>query len=351
MSIYGPRVERFRYDLLDLENQKVDELRVSTAAAGSLDLSTQATPQGSGSATITPVSTVDWLKQRVRVWYLTDDGTEQPLITAIPKVPADTYSATSLTQAVQLFDCTEAVNSDRYGYTYSLPAGTNIIAAAAAVVASTGEAGAVFEPSAQVLASAMVWDTSATKLQIVNDLLAAANYFALYADPLGRLRGIPYTAPASRPTKWAFSGGQDNLYTPDWTREADLYSVPNRYVCVSQALDDGTVWVATATDNDPASRFSFASRGRWITPAPATDVVADSQATLAAIAQRKLTEAQQVAATYTIRHPWLPFTLNDVVEAYFPRSGEQVRASVQRQTISLTAGGLVRSTILGVDPS
>ena len=56
MSTYGPRVERFRYDLLDLENQKVDELRVSTAAAGSLDLSTQATPQGSGSATITPVA-------------------------------------------------------------------------------------------------------------------------------------------------------------------------------------------------------------------------------------------------------------------------------------------------------
>jgi hypothetical protein len=111
------------------------------------------------------------------------------------------------------------------------------------------------------------------------------------------------------------------------------------------------VWVATATDTDPASRFSFANRGRWITPAPATDVPADSPATLAAIAQRKLTEAQQIAATYTIRHPWLPFTLNDVVEAYFPRSGEQVRASVQRQTISLTAGGLIRTTMMGVDPS
>ena len=348
MSTYGPRVERFRYDLLDLANQKVDELRVSTQAAGSLDLSTQATPQGSGSATITPEASVDWLQHRVRVWYLADNDTEQPLITAIPKVPGDTWTATSHTQAVQLFDCTEAVNTDRYGYSYSLPAGTNIIDAAAAVVASTGEPGAVFEPSAQTLAAAMVWNASATKLQIVNDLLAAANYFALYADPLGRLRGIPYTAPASRPTRWVFSGGADNLYTPDWNTEADEYSVPNRYVCVSQALDNGTVWVATATDTDPASRFSFVNRGRWITPAPATEVAADSQATLAAIAQRKLTEAQQIAATYTIRHPWLPFGLNDVVQAYFPRTGETVRGSVQRQTISLTAGGLVRSTFQAV---
>ena len=53
-DLYGSRVESFRYDLLDLRNQKVDELQVSSAVSGSLDFSTQANPQGSGSATITP---------------------------------------------------------------------------------------------------------------------------------------------------------------------------------------------------------------------------------------------------------------------------------------------------------
>lgn len=346
-DLYRSRVERFRYDLLDNHNQKVDELRVSTAVAGSLDLSTQASPQVSGSATITPVDPVDWLQHRVRVWYLTDSGREEPLVTAIPKVPGDAFTPTTHTQAVQLFDTTEAVRADAYGTTYSLPAGTNIIAAAAAVIASTGELGAVLEPSDKELSAGMTWDSSATKLQIVNDLLEAANYFALYADPLGRLRGVPYTEPAARATAWVFSGGLDNLYTPTWNREADRYSVPNRYVCVSRAQDDGSTWTATRTDTDPASPFSFANRGRWITKV-GTDVEAASAATLDAIAARRLAEAQQVAATYTIQHPWLPFRLNDVVEAYFPRTDEHVRASVQRQTISLTAGGLVRTTMMAV---
>ena len=73
-DFYGSRVESFRYDLLDLRNQKVDELQVSTAVSGSLDFSTQANPQGSGSATITPKTPINWLQQRVRVWYLTDGG-------------------------------------------------------------------------------------------------------------------------------------------------------------------------------------------------------------------------------------------------------------------------------------
>ena len=353
-DLYGSRVESFRYDLLDLRNQKVDELQVSTAVSGSLDFSTQANPQGSGSATITPKTPINWLQQRVRVWYLTNGGAanggrEVPLLTAIPKVPDTNYTPNTSTQQVGLFDCTSAVDDDRFGVSFALPAGTNIIAAVKDLIDGTGELGAVLEPSTMTLAAAMTWDASATKLRIVNDLLAAANYFALYADPLGRLRGTPYVAPTSRPNRWTFPGDATNLYTPTHTVTADRSDVPNKITGTSRALEDGTTWSYTATDTNPASQYSYANRGRWIAGDPLTDVNAASAATLAQIVTRRLSDAQQVQATYSITHPWLPFGLNDAVSATFPRRNETVRATCQRQTINLGEDAArVRSVLLKV---
>ena len=67
------------------------------------------------------------------------------------------------------------------------------------------------------------------------------------------------------------------------------------------------------------------------------------------IVTRRLSDAQQVQATYSITHPWLPFGLNDVVTATFPRRNETVRATVQRQTINLGEDSArVRSVLLKV---
>ena len=353
-DLYGSRVESFRYDLLDLRNQKVDELQVSTAVSGSLDFSTQATPQGSGSATITPKTPINWLQQRVRVWYLTNGGAanggrEVALLTAIPKVPDTNYTPNTSTQQVALFDCTSAVQDDRFGVSFALPAGTNIIAAVKDLIDGTGELGAVLEPSAKTLAAPMTWDSTATKLKIVNDLLSAANYFALWADSLGRLRGTPYVAPASRTNRWTFPGDSTNLYTPNHVVTSDRSDVPNKLTGTSRALENGTTWSYTATDTNPASQYSYANRGRWIAGDPLIDLDAADAATLAQIVTRRLSDAQQVQATYSITHPWLPFGLNDAVTATVPGRIETVRASCQRQTINLGEDAArVRSVLLKV---
>ena len=59
-------------------------------------------------------------------------------------------------------------------------------------------------------------------------------------------------------------------------------------------------------------------------------------------------EAQQVGASYRISHPWLPFGLNSVIEATFPRRSETVRGSVRSQTIPLGQPGALVSTTFSV---
>ena len=249
--------------------------------------------------------------------------------------------------AVDLYDKLLILSDDSFGASYALAAGVNIIDSVAAVITSTGETSMALTPSTAVLSAAMVWDAAASKLRIANDLLDAAGYFSLFCDGLGRFRALPYTAPAARGVRWALADDANGLYLPEWSRVQDVFSVPNRYVCVGRTDGATAASIQTATDTSSTSPFSYANRGRWITRTDTDVEYADSNvANLLAIAQRRLIEAQQVSETFEIDHPVLPFGLNDLVSFTNARlNGRVVPAVVQKQTFNLSAGGLVTSTL------
>ena len=335
-DLLGHRIEDYRVELLDLGDRVLSELPKVAANAGTLDFSVYATIRGSGNLAVHDDGT-DWLRHRIRVSYLLDDMVV-PLITAIPRAPVESHTATGVTVDVELYDKTVILSEDAYGTSYGLPAGTNIVDAVSTVITSTGEPGAslLLAPSPATLAAGMVWEAGTTKLRIVNDLLGAAGYFALYCDGMGRFRAEPYTTPSTRPVGWQFEGN-NGLYLPEWTLDADVFAVPNRYVVVGRTEGDVPALTSTATDVDPSSPFGYPSRGRWITRTN-TDVEASSQLVLDLLAARRLFEAQQVTETFEFTHPWLSFGLNDVVEF------DGVRAVVWKQTVKLAVGGLITST-------
>lgn len=333
------RRESFRYECLDLEDNVLYELPASDPFTGVLDFSVYATIRGSGNGKgFAPhiSQAIDWLTHRMRVSYLLEGQEPVPLITAIPRAPVEQYTAFGVSETVELYDKTLILQDDTFGVSYSVAAGANIIEAVADVITSTGESAPdLLTPSEETLAAGMVWEAGVSKLKIANDLLNAAGYFALYTDGLGRFRADPYTTPSSRPVEWVFEGEQA-LYLHDWTRDMDLFSVPNRYICVGRADGDTPALTSTATD-EGTGRFSFSSRGRWITRAE-TDVEAASQSVLDLIAQRKLYEAQQVTESFEFVHPYLPFGLNSVVEF------NGTRCVVWKQSVMLQTGGLITST-------
>lgn len=335
VDLLGHRIEGFRFDLLDLGDNVLGGLPGVLGDAGSLESSVYATIRGSGNLGLR-ASGVDWLAHRVRVSYVLGD-TVVPLITAIPRAPVEKHTATGTSLDVELFDKTVILSEDAFGASYGLPAGANIVDAVADVITSTGEpeSALLLVPSSDTLAAGVVWVAGTSKLKIVNDLLDAAGYFALYCDGLGRFRADPYTTPSSRPVEWQFEGSR-GLYLPEWTRDADVFAVPNRYVCVGRTEGDAAALMSVAEDVSDGP-FSYGSRGRWISRTD-TDVEAASQGVLDLIAARRLFEAQQVTETFEFVHPWLPFGLNSVVEF------AGVRAAVWKQSVKLTTGGLITST-------
>lgn len=334
MTLTGHRVEGFTFELLDLSDSTVGQLPGVQADAGQLDFSVYADIRGSGNLTVHGTG-VDWLARRVRISYQ-HDGQTIPLITAIPRAPVEQHTPTGVVTDVELYDKTLILAEDSFGESFAAPAGVNIVDAVASVIASTGEpAPTLLTASPETLANPMVWEAGETKLRIVNDLLDAAGYFAVYCDGLGRFRADPYTDPATRPVRWRFRG-REAVYLPEWTRDRDVFAVPNRYICVGRSEGDTPALVATAT-NQSDGPFSYEGRGRWITRVD-TDVEASSQYVLDLLAVRRLFEAQQVTETFEFTHPHLPFGLNEVVEF------DDARAVVWKQNVRLAVGGLVTST-------
>jgi hypothetical protein len=88
--------------------------------------------------------------------------------------------------------------------------------------------------------------------------------------------------------------------------------------------------------------FSFPARP-WLTVTE-TDVDYVDAANLLTIAQRKLSDAQQVGETLTITHPYLGFGLNEVVTFTNARLGTR-RAVVQREEWTLDVGGLIETDL------
>jgi len=343
-SLASHRSDDYRVDLLNLDGDLVHQLD-GVEYGGEITLNVAADVRGTGRLEIvTDRPRINWLDHLVRVWYV-GAGMEVPLLTGEPHSPRDQHTATHISQEVALYDATDALNTDSFGGFYGVPAGVNIIDQVRQITESTGLDRMILEPSPATLAASMTWEPDTSKLRVVNDLLYAAGYWAIYADPLGWLRGEPYTPPERRPVAWPF----DRLYLPDWSRTLDTRGIPNRVVCIQRVEGDETPLEAERVLDDiaPDSWNTVARRKRQRTKVY-DDVDAANQEVLQSICDRYLLDAQRVAEVREFTHPWLPTVgPNTVVEHEHPRA-DRVRAVVQKQIIRVETGGLCTSTVRGL---
>lgn len=340
-SLTGHRVEDWWVELLDRNDTPLGRLRGVTG--GRLDQNVHAIISGGGTLHLQDLGQdIDWLSARVQPWYSVAGHEPWPLGIFLPSAPTAGYSPTGRRWSVELLDKLAILDQDKVDGSYSLPAGTNVTLAVQEVIMSAGEDRVAITASSETLTSGMVWEAGTSKLRIVNDLLASINYFSLRADGHGRYVAQPYTRPEDRELNWEFLEGARAIHSPDFTRDEDLASVPNKVVLVSSAAIDEPAMVGVATNEDPSSRFSYQSRGRWITHTE--DLVeATSQEVLDGLAARKLADLSAATATLSVEHAALPLQLNDAVR--FVTAGVETRGVVQKMSQALEVGALTRSTI------
>lgn len=351
--LLGHRQESWRFELLTLTGAPAGELDgVETAT---LEFNVNATIRGGGSLTWAAETRhckePDWAAHFIQPWFKVtgEDGRAQewPMGVFIPAAPGAQYHDTGKTVEVELYDKLFILDNDRVERVHTVPAGANVVAAVRALIASAGPHHRhSIEDSTVTARSAMVWEPGTSKLRIINDLLESINYFSLWCDGYGTYRADHYTPPGSRPVAYEFADDEYSIYAPTFTREQDLFSVPNRVIQVGRGDEDKPGLIGVAENTDPSSPFSYQARGRWIAHVD-EDVEAATQQVIDGIAQRRLAELSGAAANIEISHAHVPLELNDRVT--FTRAARRISTTAVVQTMSYTCapggGELVRTKI------
>jgi hypothetical protein len=322
-------VNRWSFELLDGSDRPLGTLDGVTG--GSAEVVAQAVLGGSGKLVIEERGQgIDWMSNRVRAVF--SNGTDEwPVGTYLFSSPTEQHTAFGVIYDVGLLTKMNIPQEDTVSTRYSVTAGTQVIPRVVTLLQSTGETRIAATSSDAVLTAPLTWEAGTSKLTIINDLLQAAGYWSLWCDGNGLFRIEPYTNPADRPVAYSFEHGEASVHYPDWGREQDHTSVPNRFLAIGQGDEEDPPLIGVATNEDPDSPYSYQSRGRWIT-ATEEGVEGETQAVFDQYAARKLREAMAPVARLTVDHAMLNLDPNMLV-AFTPEDGQRRLATVQRMRI------------------
>lgn len=340
--LLGNRHTTFYVDLLDASDAPIG--RLDGVEDGTLEWLYNAVVKGSGTIQVSDVSQdIDWLTARLKPVMLIDGLDPQPLGVFLPSEAPEAYGP-GRRWTVKLLDKTTILDQDTIEETYALAAGSVVTDEIVTVIESSGITNHSITPSTATLATAMVWTAGTSKIRIVNDLLATINYFSLYANFDGQLVGAPYTLPATRPIVYEFIDGSTSIYRPDFVRDVDIWTIPNRVTVVS--VGDGTTeaLTSTVTNTDPNSPYSTVSRGRVIGKTETGIDIVD-QTALDAYAQRRLIELTSPTAGVKIYHAPVPgLAVNQAARFRRVPAGIDARHTVTKTTIKLQGTALAQTS-------
>lgn len=346
MSLFsGPREPSWSYLLMSQNDEPKGELLGVGEAR--IDLQASSVLGGSGSVSIDDRGqAIDWMNDRIQFVY--DPGVDGldpwPVATMLLTSPKEAHHAEERTSyEAALLTKVSVLEEDAVPATFSIKAGTNILEAVEDVIRSAGESMVSVTPSPAVLPKAMFWDPDTTKRTIVNDLLAAAGYMPVWVDGAGWFRLDPWVAPAERDIAFEFQAGEASVHSPEWNREQDLSSVPNRFLVVGHGTDKVPALVGDARNTDPESPFSYPARGeRWIVRSE-SGVDAASQAEYNTLAQQRLVEAMSPVAQLEVDHEMVPVTVNQLVSFTPSGSTGTKLATVESMSISTSLDAMVKA--------
>lgn len=338
--------EEWTWDILDLDDNFLASL--DGVSGGSLKKNVNSTIRTGGSLEWSGITPPNWPEIRVRPTYRARliDGSvvAWPMGVYLPATPGANWSGEFVELTVDLFDKLLVLDEDAVDETFSLPSGTVVTTAIRSIIEGAGETRHSIADSTKTLVNEMTWESGTSKLRIINDLMVVINYFSLFCDDAGFYRGEPYVPTESRGETFSFKDDEASIYAPDFNHDNDYFGKPNKVILVSQGSELVEGLVSVATNMDEEDPLSYPRRQRWITVTE-TGVEAADQATLDALALRRLRSLAATSSTIEIEHAIVPIDLNDLVSFRRLPAGLDTKGVIQEMDIPCVSGGLVKTTI------
>lgn len=341
------RTTTYTYTLLNSDDEELYQLDGVTTASITLSASTRLRARGSMSLADLGQE-IRWGSDRVRVDIQVSTRFGEyswPLGVFLLASPKKSYDEAGASWDVELLGKLVVLDEDKVDQTFSVPQGANVVDQVVALIRGAGEERIAATPSTAVTPSMLTWEAGTPKLTVINELLGSINYWALWVDGGGTFRVEPYTRPGERSPAWTFQAGETSIHLPEWDHDQDLASVPNRVVLVGHGSENTPALIGVAINENPKSPFSFQARDRWVTFSE-SGVEAADQATLDALAARKLIDLSTPTSTLSVSFLPVPLVPNNV--AKWQSQGYSAAATIKEIKYTCTPDGLCTAELTEV---
>ena len=284
------RAVTYGFDILDKNDVAIGEVHSPDCKIfNNID----ATIQRSCSLTIIEDKEIDFASERLRPYMKLKTETGMlvyPLGVFLMSSPQRQAQGGAVKRTVECYDKMQILNDDRFDTRYTVPAGTSYTAAVANIVLSAGINMVNIAPSQLETVTALEFPIGTSKLAACNELLAAINYYPLYADSFGFVRSKAYELPDGRSIDAFYATDKASIIQPGAQEELDIFGAPNKIVRYLENAERQFM-ISSVTNDDPNSKLSTVSRGRVITDIASVSDIAN-QGSLDAYVARVMAESK-----------------------------------------------------------
>ena len=284
------RTVTYGFDILDKNDVAIGEVHSPDCKIfNNID----ATIQRSCSLTIIEDKEIDFASERLRPYMKLKTETGMlvyPLGVFLMSSPQRQAQGGAIKRTVECYDKMQILNDDRFDTRYTVPAGTSYTAAVANIVLSAGINMVNITPSQLETVTALEFPIGTSKLAACNELLAAINYYPLYADSFGFVRSKAYELPDGRSIDAFYATDKASIIQPGAQEELDIFGAPNKIVRYLENAERQFM-ISSVTNDDPNSKLSTVSRGRVITDIASVSDIAN-QGSLDAYVARVMAESK-----------------------------------------------------------
>ncbi|MBB6451978.1 hypothetical protein HNQ94_000399 [Salirhabdus euzebyi] len=365
---YAPIHMRFRYDLLDKNNNYIRTL--TNVISGDVSCNSGNNIKRTARFTLEDDGKIDYLSDRIQPFvevyvrsnrYDVKESTyfiqpnfpskfrqlitvkkngwvSFPLGVFLLSSPTKTDQNNMVIRDVEAYDGLIVLKEDKFTGRYTVTTGTNYVEAVITILQSAGIQRWNIESTDKSLDKDIEFEPGKEKLFAVNELLRQINYDGIKVDVNGYYTSSSYRSPAKRSAEYTYIDDDESVTLPGMTEEFDLSQVPNQFVVVRTNAEQEPLRSVYTNDN-PDSPISTVSRGRAITDYREIDDIADQEA-LDGYAERIANSASQVFGNIRFQTGIMPFhDVDDVLQITYSKLGVSAKYSETAWSFPLVAGG------------
>jgi len=337
----------FRYALLDSSNNLKQLL--DTVESGSIAYDTVQQIKRTAKFTMQDDGSINFISDRIQPFALlqmTDGAFAQfPLgVFLLSTPPRQTDPSLVVTRSVDAYDLLQILVDDKVADRYTVTAGTRYTDAITTLLQSAGFTQMNITSDPRTLPTTLDWKIGTAKLTIIDALTTPINYRQLWVDENGIPIGQPYLVPDQRAPEYTYQDDANSVTFPQVNQALDLFSVPNKWVCVVTETDRAVI-TSQYTNSNPDSPTSTVNRGRTIVKY-VTASNAPDQASNDTYAQQMAYKDSQVYETVNFSTAIMPFHADlDVFTFIFSKLGLSAKFEEVAWSFPLQAGGQMKHAI------